>query len=564
MGKKNRMEEQTLLKKEGVNGQEKPITNLLHDTDFDKLNGDSTLDQIEHALRQLPLKLKGVDRLQRQTLREIVIKKLKELGVTAPAQLADAVFKPVRKKDDASPESNGLNLSKTKPWANPVDGAALLDDLTATFKRFLVLPEGAAETFALWVLHTHCFEAAHYTPYLNISSPVKGCGKTTTLEILGHLVDKPLFSSNITGPAVFRTVEAYCPTLLIDEADTFLYSKNELHGVLNSGNRKGTAFVIRVVGDDYEPKSFSTWCPKVFALIGRLPETLEDRSIVVTMHRKTKEEKVEEFNPEKMASALKTLQRKCARWAEDNLDALREADPQIPRELHNRTRDKWRPLLGIAEVAGEKWPERAREIALLIGVPSEGTDKSRRVQLLADIRGLFDEKKTDCLSSGSIEWELEQMEDRPWPEYKNGRQITKRQIASLLASFGIKPKQLWLDQNKQRGYERADFEDAFSRYLPTLETVEPVGSSDGKGFSTVNDPVGDSIPTASEHNGDPHEQCVLPDLPDENGDTPCEHRKGKGIDTSQLSDTLIEGIRESYLSYRESQRRWEETGCNDG
>ena len=197
-------------------------------------------------------------------------------------------------------------------------------------------------------------------------------------------------------------------------------------------------------------------------------------------------------------------------------------------------------------------------------ITSEGTDKSRKVQLLADIRSLFDQKKTDRLPSEKIEWELGQMEDRPWPGYRKGWPITKHQIARLLAPFGIRPKQLWIDQNKTRGYERADFEDAFSRYLPTLETVEPVGSSDGKGFSTVDDPVGDSIPTASEQNGDPHEQCVLPDLPDENGDTPCEHRKGKGIDTSRLSDTPIEGIRESYLSYRESQRRWEETGCNDG
>ncbi len=558
------MAEHKLLKKEGVTGQVKPITHLLHDTDFEKLNGDSTLDQIEHALRQLPLILKGADKLQRLTLREVVFNKLKEIGVRSPAKLADAAFEPERKKDDASPEANGLNLSKTKPWAKPVDGAVLLDELTATFKRFLVLPDGSAEAFALWVLHTHCFEAVYYTPYLNISSPVKGCGKTTTLEILGHLVDKPLFSSNITAPAVFRTVEAYCPTLLIDEADTFLHLKNELQGVLNSGNRKGTAFVIRVVGDDYEPKSFSTWCPKVFALIGQLPETLKDRSIVVTMHRKTKEEKVEEFDPYKMALDLKTLQQKCARWAEDNLDALREADPQIPGELHNRTRDKWRPLLVIAEVAGEKWPERTCEVALLFGVPSEGADNSRRVQLLADIRGLFDEKNTDRLPSEYIEGELRKMEDRPWPGYSKGWPISKHQIARLLAPFGIKPKQFWLDQNTKRGYERADFEDAFSRYLPTLETVEPVGSSDGKGFSTVNDPVGDSIPTASEHNGNPHEQCVLPDLPDEHGGTPCEHRKGKGIDTSELSDTPIEGIRESYLFYREEQRRWEETGCNNG
>ncbi len=171
------MAEHRLLKQEGVTGQAKPITNLLHDTDFEELNGDSTLDQIECALRRVPPKLKGADKLKRLNVREVVIKKLKKMGVNAPAKLVDAAFEPERKKDDASPEANGLNLSKTQPWAKSVEGAVLLDELTATFKRFLVLPEGSAETFALWVLHTHCFEAAHYTPYLNIGSPVKGLWK---------------------------------------------------------------------------------------------------------------------------------------------------------------------------------------------------------------------------------------------------------------------------------------------------------------------------------------------------------------------------------------------------
>ena len=201
------------------------------------------------------------------------------------------VLQTVQGKDSASPGESEPIVAEAEPWLESVDGSTLLDDLSATFKRFLVLPDRAAEALALWVLHTHCFEAVYYTPYLNINSPEKGCGKTTNLEILGHIVAKSVLSSNITAPAVFRTVDAYCPTLIIDEADTFLSLKEELRGVLNSGNRKNTAYVIRLVlvGDDYEPKLFSTWCPKAFALIGRLPDTLEDRSIVVTMHRKTKE-----------------------------------------------------------------------------------------------------------------------------------------------------------------------------------------------------------------------------------------------------------------------------------
>jgi hypothetical protein len=63
-------------------------------------------------------------------------------------------------------------------------------------------------------------------------------------------------------------VEKYRPTLLIDEADTFLGDHDELRGIINSGHRRSSAFVLRCDGDDQEPKSLSTWCPKAIALIG--------------------------------------------------------------------------------------------------------------------------------------------------------------------------------------------------------------------------------------------------------------------------------------------------------
>jgi putative DNA primase/helicase len=91
----------------------------------------------------------------------------------------------------------------------------------------------------------------------------------------------------MSSAAVFRAVEAFAPTLIIDEADTFLTpEKPELIGILNSSHVRATAYVVRVVGDDHEVKSFSTWCAKAIALIGELPGTLQDRSIIVRMHRK--------------------------------------------------------------------------------------------------------------------------------------------------------------------------------------------------------------------------------------------------------------------------------------
>jgi len=99
-------------------------------------------------------------------------------------------------------------------------------------------------------------------------------------------VPRALLSSNISPASLFRIVEKYSPTLLVDEADSFLRDKEELRGILNSGHTRDAAYVVRTVGDENEPRRFSTWAAKAVALIGHLPDTLADRSLVVPMRRR--------------------------------------------------------------------------------------------------------------------------------------------------------------------------------------------------------------------------------------------------------------------------------------
>jgi hypothetical protein len=109
------------------------------------------------------------------------------------------------------------------------------------------------------------------------------------------LTPRSIAASNITAASLFRTIEQFGPTLSLDEADTFLGENDELRGVINSGHRRSTAFVIRTVGDEHEARLFSTWCAKVIAAIGKLQGTLEDRSILVSMRRRAPGESVERF-----------------------------------------------------------------------------------------------------------------------------------------------------------------------------------------------------------------------------------------------------------------------------
>ena len=55
------------------------------------------------------------------------------------------------------------------------------------------------------------------------------------------------------------------------------------------------------------------------------------------------------------------------------------------------------------------------------------------------------------------------------------------ELARQLKAFGVQPKTLRIGDDTRKGYARADFEDAFSRYLPL-----PKGSKVG----TTSQPLG--------------------------------------------------------------------------
>jgi putative DNA primase/helicase len=337
--------------------------------------------------------------------------------------------------------------------------------LCAAFLRHLALPHGAEVILALWVLHAHTFDSGMVSPRLALKSPEKCCGKTTCLTCLSRLVPRPLTVANITAAAVFRTVEAAKPTILVDEADTFLKGSDELRGIINSGHYKPTAFVVRVDGDEREPRLFKTWAPTAIAVIGNLPDTLEDRSVVVEMRRRRRDEEIDRLRLDRLGH-LDQLASMAARWAKDNHMALSRADPSVPGVLHDRAADNWRPLLAIADLAGGDWPQRAREVAAQVAT-GEPDDASIRVQLLADIQAVFGDHGVDKIASTTLCNSLAEMEDRPWPEWRNGKPITPAQLARMLKWFKIAPGTIRLAEGTPKGYKQEQFEDVFTRYVPS-------------------------------------------------------------------------------------------------
>jgi putative DNA primase/helicase len=363
---------------------------------------------------------------------------------------------------DGAKQGRGLTLPEPQPWHEPTDGGELLRGLSAAIRRHVVIPDHVADAVAMWVAHTYIVECFGISPRLAITSPEKGCGKTTLLDVLSRLVWRPLSTANATAAAIFRVVEMSRPTLLIDEADTFLRDNEELRGVLNSGHRRGGA-VLRTVGDDHEPRPFATYSACAIALIGKLPATLADRSITAELRRRLASEAVEPFRHDR-TTHLDILARKAARWASDNADCVRVADPDIPAGTFNRLADNWRPLLAIADAAGGEWPKRARHVLAMMAGATTG-DQSAGVLVLADTRNIFGERGEDRLPSTELAEALVAIESRPWAEWRHGKPITANGLARLLEPFGVAPTTIRVGTKTPKGYRLSDFADAFERYL---------------------------------------------------------------------------------------------------
>ena len=353
-----------------------------------------------------------------------------------------------------------------EPASGAVDGAALLDSMRAVFRRYIALPPWADIALPLWVLHAWTHDACEISPIMCLTSPTKRCGKTSVMILLTYLTPRSELAANVSTASIFRYIEAEHPTLLIDEADSFLSENDEMRGVLNSGHTKAGASVVRVVEEhgEFVAKRFSTWSPKAIALIKALPDTLADRSVTVRLTRKPPGAHVERLR-KRDAAEFRTLRSQAARWAADHGLKLIDADPSVPDTLHDRAADNWRALLAIADLAGGHWPDLARRAACeLTGVEDDG---ALNVTLLKDVRTAFGGHAV--MKSADLVAALTADHEAPWAEYNRGKPLTQRQLAKMLRQFGVisatvHPPGL----SDGKGYKRADLQPQWDAYCSAV------------------------------------------------------------------------------------------------
>jgi hypothetical protein len=349
-----------------------------------------------------------------------------------------------------------------EPWGDPVDGAELLRDIVSAIRRHVIADLPTIYGAALWIVHTWLIDVLFVSPIANVTAPEMRCGKTVLLTALGKLCYRPLQVANIAPAALFRSIEAWSPTLLIDEVDTFLREHEEARGILNSGFTRDSAFVIRCAGDEHTPTKFATWGAKALCGIGKIADTLSDRSIPLRLRRKTPSESVQNIRHADPAQ-WEMLRARIARWTDDHRAGIARARPATVDGLNDRANDCWEPLLAIADAVGAEWPKLARMAACVL----HGLDADTPTigaQLLTDIREAFGSREK--LFTADLLAALIADEESPWPTWNRGRPMTARQLSGRLGEFGIRPGTIRIGTHTGKGYGLDAFADAFGRYLP--------------------------------------------------------------------------------------------------
>jgi hypothetical protein len=442
------------------------IARVMRSSGIADLMPDSTADIIDRKLYvavELSAGMKGSSQL---LLQDEIKKKLKTIGVKSPAPLVKQAFPVIKQEEHDDAEVIGF-LQETEPYEEEVQGAELLAEIETAISRYVFIDKHSLSAISLWIVHAWCLDAFSLSPFLRIMSPTKGCGKTTLLMLISEMIPKCLLTANATTAVMFRLVHKFGASIGIDEADGAFNENLELISLVNASYTRGTAQVPRCNAETNEPEIFSVWGAKVICGIGKLPPTTEDRSIVIQLKKKKPSEKLEKFRFDKLG-AFGDLKSKLKRFADDNLDALKEAgDPHLPEQLGDRPADNWRQLILISDLVDKGWPDKARDAALTLNDSQE--DEERLIHLLRDIRGIFNQQDKDAKAIPSIELagRLVKIEGSPWANIsgKFGGELTTHKLAKALSSLGIKPKKSRFEETTLQGYHFVHFDDAFERYL---------------------------------------------------------------------------------------------------
>lgn len=190
-------------------------------------------------------------------------------------------FKPLFPKELIKP------IWKPPGLPIPASGFEIYSDIYSFVREYLILKEDEYHILTLWIMSSWLVDDFSTVPYLLFLAP-KETGKTKALDVLSLLSYRATKSISVTCASLFRSIELWHITLLIDESENQLNIHTEtgqaLYGCLNGGYKRGS-FAMRTEGDANNrlPQNYDVFGFKAIGTTKITHPTLESRSIVFNM-----------------------------------------------------------------------------------------------------------------------------------------------------------------------------------------------------------------------------------------------------------------------------------------
>lgn len=410
-------------------------------------------------------------------------------GVTKPEKSVTSVTETEKSVTKVTPENGNVtpcNACNGKTAIGSRD-VRLLDDVLAFITQYVAFPSPEfATVVAIWILHTWIVSGLYTTPRLVFSSPEKRSGKTRAQEVTALLCPNPVNTINVSPAYLFRKLQPdegeRVPTIFLDETDALFTGKpsesmEAVRGIVNAGYRRGaTVGRAEIRNKQVETHDYPVFAPVCLAGIGGLPDTIEDRAVIVHMKRRKPGAMLQPFRDRTAVAQAQPLRERLQAWGDAHtpeVAAWTDGDyPTMPPSIQDRDADVWEPLFIVAQLVGGKWPREVARIAPGIIANQHAEPQSLGERLLRDIRNVFDTLGTDAAFTLTILGELCNIDDAPWSTLgKDDAGIDTRFLSRTLKPYDVgshhgSPYTVRVGNVVGRGYKRADFEDAWSRYLP--------------------------------------------------------------------------------------------------
>jgi hypothetical protein len=236
----------------------------------------------------------------------------------------------------------------------------LLDKEITTLKYYLDLNhEDWYLVLGLWVWGTYFYRMFSSYPYFNING-LMNSGKTKLLELCSELAFNGKFLMGSTPAFVIREIHENCSTIFLDEVESLKKAATPeaqtLFLMLNSGYKVGPRVgKMQPTGTKgWDSKEYDPYSPKMIAGINDVSDTLQSRSINLTMLASTKNE-IKNQELEINSPIFKELRDGFYLSVMDlHKDLFKMYKSLCEPYIQGRNWEVWRPLLALAKVIDEK------------------------------------------------------------------------------------------------------------------------------------------------------------------------------------------------------------------